>query len=419
MNKLFITICCFCVVLMSASFTIAGPAGIVAFDLPPGENSGIAVPFAAGTVMADPAASETVFALRKWDAVLQEYQEAWLADGVLYADVELTEPSAMQLLAGDGVFVSHDSVSTQRVYLAGVVALDDNITFDIVPGLNLIGYPFAAAVATNELPHPVIHASEIDPETDVLPVAAAFWKENAGTEGSAWETVRPYEDAFSAAAGLLAIADIAVGINGVELTVHAVRGVTLLAKDVQPDGVFHAIEGWSVLAGEIQPIEGTVVFVDSTDFQPSTLSTQPATAPRYYLAIDAGLDTDGDGLADGIEVFVHGTDPLLADTDGDGINDGDEVADGGDPLEPGNIDESVIYVNVTAGDDANDGRAAELTGFVGQFGKNNGPLRRINAAIAMASTGDVIYVAAGQYNEGRIVLPAGVKMVAVGRVVMQ
>lgn len=36
-------------------------------------------------------------------------------------------------------------------------------------------------------------------------------------------------------------------------------------------------------------------------------------------------DTDGDGLSDGDEVLVHGTDPLNPDTDGDGLSDGDEI----------------------------------------------------------------------------------------------
>ena len=36
-------------------------------------------------------------------------------------------------------------------------------------------------------------------------------------------------------------------------------------------------------------------------------------------------DTDGDGLTDGIEVYLYQTNPKKPDTDGDGINDGDEV----------------------------------------------------------------------------------------------
>ena len=36
-------------------------------------------------------------------------------------------------------------------------------------------------------------------------------------------------------------------------------------------------------------------------------------------------DTDADGLLDGDEISLYGSDPLLSDTDGDGIDDGDEI----------------------------------------------------------------------------------------------
>ncbi|MFX0094179.1 MAG: C39 family peptidase [Candidatus Hodarchaeota archaeon] len=44
-------------------------------------------------------------------------------------------------------------------------------------------------------------------------------------------------------------------------------------------------------------------------------------------------DTDGDGLSDGEEVYLHQTNPLLADTDGDGMNDKDEIIGGFNPLD--------------------------------------------------------------------------------------
>ena len=44
-------------------------------------------------------------------------------------------------------------------------------------------------------------------------------------------------------------------------------------------------------------------------------------------------DTDDDGLADGVEVSEHATDPTKADTDQGGVNDGDEVTAGTDPLD--------------------------------------------------------------------------------------
>jgi len=86
--------------------------------------------------------------------------------------------------------------------------------------------------------------------------------------------------------------------------------------------------------------------------------------PRYADMVDAdpfNPDSDGDGLKDGDEVFIYGTDPRLADTDGDGIDDGDEVANGTDPttFEPRALDDWFTIVtydptnlNVLANDTA-------------------------------------------------------------------
>lgn len=48
------------------------------------------------------------------------------------------------------------------------------------------------------------------------------------------------------------------------------------------------------------------------------------------------VDSDGDGINDYDEIFVHGTDPLDPDTDGDGVSDYDEIfVYGTDPLSSG------------------------------------------------------------------------------------
>ena len=48
-----------------------------------------------------------------------------------------------------------------------------------------------------------------------------------------------------------------------------------------------------------------------------------STESSFYFA--AYKDTDGDGISDGREEYVIGSDPTLADTDGDGLKDYDEV----------------------------------------------------------------------------------------------
>lgn len=54
---------------------------------------------------------------------------------------------------------------------------------------------------------------------------------------------------------------------------------------------------------------------------------------RLYGTNPNAWDSDGDGLSDYDEIFVHGTDPLDADSDGDGLPDGWEVQYGLDPLD--------------------------------------------------------------------------------------
>ncbi|MFY9180810.1 MAG: lamin tail domain-containing protein, partial [Kiritimatiellia bacterium] len=53
---------------------------------------------------------------------------------------------------------------------------------------------------------------------------------------------------------------------------------------------------------------------------------------RFY-AVANRQDTDGDGLTDGMEVFVHHTNPGNPDTDGDGWSDAEELAAGTNPLD--------------------------------------------------------------------------------------
>lgn len=63
-------------------------------------------------------------------------------------------------------------------------------------------------------------------------------------------------------------------------------------------------------------------------------------------------DSDGDGLADGDEINIYGSDPLLFDTDADTYDDGQEAANGFSPLrhttEKMTEEERLVWANAAA-----------------------------------------------------------------------
>lgn len=113
------------------------------------------------------------------------------------------------------------------------------------------------------------------------------------------------------AAGLWAAAAIALGILG--YLVYAKWGRTKPQSTIQtPNITVPAVQKKESADGDFDGL---------TDEEEKRLGTNPQRA-----------DTDGDGLADGDEINIYHSDPLLYDTDGDGYNDGQEVAFGYSPL---------------------------------------------------------------------------------------
>lgn len=76
---------------------------------------------------------------------------------------------------------------------------------------------------------------------------------------------------------------------------------------------------------------GTFTIVATNSFGSSTAF--PSSANSVGIITTPNADSDGDGLADGLEGLI-GTDPFNPDTDGDGFGDGVEVVAGSDPLNP-------------------------------------------------------------------------------------
>jgi hypothetical protein len=86
--------------------------------------------------------------------------------------------------------------------------------------------------------------------------------------------------------------------------------------------------GYSRTGNVVTPLPGFASLI-----VPVSVSDQEGSDDFDLLITVTTPDTDGDGLTDGDEVVVHGTDPDDPDTDGDGMSDGLEVAEGLDPLD--------------------------------------------------------------------------------------
>jgi len=392
MKKTRSVVACLAMILFAASLAVAGaPSGIVAIEIPPNENIPVAIPFANAVITT--AASDTdaiVFTIWKWDPIWQVYQRAFLTTEGLFADEDTAVVSPIQLYAGDAIFVSHNAEDPQLVYLAGDIVLDDDVSIDLLPGLTLLGSPYASITATDDLPQPVTYIHPILPQDDLLPLATAFWKENTTESDQAWETTRPYENVFTHS-GLLPIGLVMPGETGLEIILATDKQVTLLTKDVAPDAALETQTGWHVLAENLVPTDGAIIYIDQRMLDPS--SDIPFSPARYYLAVDASIGDPIQILADGNSENPEETE--TANTEEDPVM----IAMGGGS--------TIYYVNAATGSDTNEG-TSEVS-----------PKATINAAIAIANEGDQIHVYAGTYPEGRITLPAGVRMVAQGRVVLQ
>ena len=94
-------------------------------------------------------------------------------------------------------------------------------------------------------------------------------------------------------------------------------------------------------------------------------------------------DSDQDGLEDGAEVDLHGTDPLDIDTDRDAIQDGYEVHYTSDPLDPQSRPNPTYIVDTSA--------------QPGGDGSSEHPYKTIQEAIDASSAWDIIFLRPGTY----------------------
>ena len=108
--------------------------------------------------------------------------------------------------------------------------------------------------------------------------------------------------------------------DGLEVNVH---NTNPLIKDTDKGGVNDGLEVSRGTNPTLQADDRKDNDADNDgllDTQEAQLGTDPNNP-----------DSDDDGLTDGAEIFVHGTNPLVADTDGGSVSDGDEVSLGTNP----------------------------------------------------------------------------------------
>jgi len=106
--------------------------------------------------------------------------------------------------------------------------------------------------------------------------------------------------------------------------------------DTDADGMW---DGWEWLYG-LDPLNPLDANFDTDNDGVINRLEYNNTAAGPYIEVDNittshpnNNDTDGDGLEDGDELFIHLTDPTANDTDGDGMPDGWEVKYGLNPLD--------------------------------------------------------------------------------------
>jgi hypothetical protein len=317
-----------------------------------------------------------------WDRLMQAYRASFKADntgnperdGFWFESGTNWTPATRTIEPGIGFWIENRH-SDQHVFLCGALLLDPVHSESLLPGLNAFGYPFPASVPLGETTFAADGAQggagilEADwvvcPETQstnwlfqsvghawhnqwldstgslsetMLMQGRGYWYQRLPTNGFAWSVPRPFAvDAFSDSSNTPRILSIVPSpqLDAVELKLACTGQdgelIEIFFQDIEAEGSFDSAGEWRLAAEGMATLgETNLVWQDADGVQ-----RLPVTSvfSRVYVVSRQDFDGDGDGLSDGREVLIHGTDPLLFDTDGDGLSDAEELeVHGTDPL---------------------------------------------------------------------------------------
>ncbi len=377
------------------------PVGVVSIDLPNSSQKALSLPFYPfdGSLnelfknqLTGASLNSGADVVLVWDSGTQSYKSAFKAentgdsakDGKFFEDDVSWVDSSITLASGIGFIVQNNQAFDQKLYLFGGLVLDDTKSVTLPQGVSLISYPYGSRIDLNSttLREDGAQGGENSTTSDtvstVIPLTDyylknlatdpldGFWLDmnddladvyfgigssmwyNRRSGAFTWTESRPYSNLFDVSADAPEITGIEVdgAATGATLTIKttglAGEALIILYKDLSAGESLVTDNGWLVAARDIATSGQTVVaWTDSGDLDRTSIDS---CFGRLYLVVRQDIDSDCDGVPDGLEKFVYGTDENSFDTDADGDGDGAEVAQGTDPLDlPATLRQLVAY----------------------------------------------------------------------------
>lgn len=408
-----------------ADSLVSRPAGIIRIAVPPQSLIAAAQPFdpwdaSLSAVLFDQLTGSTNATSADhvlfWDAVSQRYCRIWKSqDGQLMEGETPVEPSAYGVSPGKGFYLQNNQSFTQHVCLAGEILLDAEHETLLPPAFSLAGYPYATAIPVSNTALPAVGAERVNVPSStpcavphapcILVPGQPFWLSVTDAVPVLWTEPCPYETGlFPTNESPPRIADIRVIPNGIAVSITTSGDpkdqYDVFSQDFTTNR-FDPNHGWSLAAQDLASTGTLLLWLDTTPL--------PSRAPmgRCYLAAST-IDSDGNGIPDGREIFIHQSmDPSAAGLEGGATGNSDAAGvETGTPSSLSSnavgtnilinavqiLDGKVIYVDQRAGNDALSGRIPFVSG-------EHGPKRSIRAGLAAAAAGDTVVVGGGRYAE--------------------
>ncbi|MBU0676906.1 MAG: hypothetical protein KJ626_02225 [Verrucomicrobia bacterium] len=420
------------------------PVGVVRLEIPAQHARLVGIPFTSedqsiesvlGSQLAASTDQESADIVIKWNAGGQEYSAAYRMESGenLWSDTTGGDgASSMTLQPGEAFWIQNNQLAAQPVYLVGDVALSETNISELVPGFNLIAFPYSSSVAFEDTGLMKALRSQSDgdvitdptgqlTESNALSLTQGLWYRRKGETSFIWTEVRPYANPYPSE-GTPEIATVSVVDEGtaLELTIETSgtdgESLDIFYRDAVPGIPFTAGRGWQIAQQDISSRGSTQITWKDTGSD-SRLPVDQIFG-RYYLVGRADVDADGNGIPDAREMFVGGassdsfsasSSPSIVTGSTTEITQPSTISAFGDDASVSNSSESadfemslranVIYVDAKRGADFLSGRSAIAVG-------PDGPKKTISAGLLAAeavarTSGDqgVLFIRSGSYKE--------------------